>query len=211
MSKYVAPHILEDNSLASFHCPHCNAFSVHILHYTYKDERDEYEDRFRLGTCQYCDDLTCWYEGKLVFPIASVAPRSHEDMPDGIKEDYEEARSILALSPRGSAALLRLCVQKLMKELGESGENINKDIASLVGKGLPAQIQKMLDIVRVIGNESVHPGVINLNDDRDTALALFGIINAVIDNQISQPKRIDELYNSLPPSKLDGIEKRDKK
>jgi len=34
-------------------------------------------------------------------------------------------------------------------------------------------ILQSLDIVRVIGNESVHPGVIDLKDDRHTALRLF--------------------------------------
>ena len=37
--------------------------------------------------------------------------------------------------------------------LGESGKNINDDIAALVKKGLNLMIQQSLDVVRVIGNE----------------------------------------------------------
>jgi hypothetical protein len=49
----------------------------------------------------------------------------------------------------------------------------------------------------------------NLKDDRETALALFRIINLIVETAITEPRRLDELYSSLPQSKLDGIVKRD--
>ena len=61
----------------------------------------------------------------------------------------------------------------------------------------------------MIGNESVHPGEMDLKDDRETALALFRIINLIVETAITEPKRLDALYASLPKSKLEGIEKRD--
>jgi len=36
-------------------------------------------------------------------------------------------------------------------------KNLDDDIASLVSKGLDPRVQKTLDVVRVIGNNSVHP------------------------------------------------------
>lgn len=54
---------------------------------------------------------------------------------------------------RPSDALLRLSIQMLCKHLGESGEDLNGDIANLVKKGLNAVVAKSLDVVRVIGNE----------------------------------------------------------
>ena len=95
-------------------------------------------------------------------------------------------------------------------EVGESGKNIDADIASLVKKGLDVRVQQALDIVRVIGNESVHPGQMDLRDDHDTVTELFRLVNLIADVMISQPKAIDAMYNALPASKLKGIENRDK-
>ena len=79
-----------------------------------------------------------------------------------IKDDFVEAASILNASPRGSAALSRLIVQKLMSYLGGQGKDINANIAYLVKNGLEPEIQKALDIVRVTGNSAVHPGELAL-------------------------------------------------
>jgi len=65
--------------------------------------------------------------------------------------------------------------------------------------------------VRVIGNEAVHPGVIDLKDDRDTANKLFKLVKFIAEKMITEPREIEELYNSLPEDKLKGIKDRDKK
>lgn len=119
-------------------------------------------------------------------------------------------RNIATLSPRGAAALLRLAIQKLCAHLGAGGKNINDDIGNLVKKGLPVKIQQALDIVRVTGNEAVHPGELDLKDDVETVESLFRLTNIIAQEMISNPKDIDELYSKLPSSKLDGIKKRDR-
>ncbi len=145
----------------------------------------------------------------MVYPDLSTVPPPNSDLGEDIKADYQEAASIVSRSPRGSAALLRLCVQKLCKQLGEPGENINRDIASLVKKGLPEKVQQALDIVRVIGNDSVHPGQIDITDDVETARHLFGLVNLIAQNQITDPREAQELYDTLPEGKRQEIEKRD--
>lgn len=57
------------------------------------------------------------------------------DMDEDIRNDFLEAAAVLDTSPRGSAALLRLCVQKLCVQLGEKGRNVNDEIGALVRKG----------------------------------------------------------------------------
>ena len=146
----------------------------------------------------------------MIYPNRVTAPLPNPDLPDKIKVDFEEARQIANLSPKGAAALLRLVVQKLCMHLGEDGKSIDQDIRSLVGKGLSRKVQQALDIVRVIGNESVHPGQIDLKDDPETTAQLFGLINIIADRMITQEKTIDALYEILPAAKRDAIENRDK-
>ena len=77
-------------------------------------------------------------------------------------------------------------------------------------RGVNGYVQQALDTVRVIGNESVHPGQMDLRDDVKTAQTLFELVNFIIDQRITQPNRIKTIYESLPKSKLDAIEGRDK-
>ncbi|MCC0046711.1 MAG: DUF4145 domain-containing protein [Defluviimonas sp.] len=132
-------------------------------------------------------------------------------MPDDIRRDYDEASTILDLSTRGAAALIRLGIQKLCKHLGQPGKNINDDIKALVAGGLDLRIQKALDVVRVVGNNAVHPGQIDLKDDRATAESLFRLLNLIVEKMISEPKHVDEVYAALPEEARKAIEKRDGK
>jgi hypothetical protein len=145
----------------------------------------------------------------MVMPITSGVPMPNEDMPENVKEIYIEAKEVLPHSPKSSAALLRLALQHLCKELGGQGNNINEDIAKFVREGLSTKIQKALDAIRVIGNNAVHPGTIDLDDNKDIATMLFDLINIIVNEMITQPKQIDELYSTLPQNALDAIERRD--
>lgn len=171
---------------------------------------DDHVPNLFISKCYNCDDIAIWIHDRLVWPNLGEAPKPNNDLPEDILRDYEEAGTILDLSPRGAAALLRLCIQKLCKHLGESGDNINGDIAALVEKGLDTRVQQSLDIVRVVGNEAVHPGQLDLRDDRATAEKLFGLINLIANIMISQPKDVQEMYGDLPEDKRKAIEKRDK-
>ena len=77
-------------------------------------------------------------------------------------------------------------------------------------KGLDDHVQQALDAVRVIGNEAVHPGQMDLQDDRDTAETLFKLVNVIAEKTISEPKHVKKAFELLPPSKREAIERRDK-
>lgn len=195
-------------------CPHCGAYAQQDwISFSQKvgDGPAGTAYRAHAGTCQVCKKYSVWVRDKMVFPRSSLAPRALGDMPDDVKADFNEAREVLEVSPRAAAALLRLALQKLMPHLGEKGENINADIGSLVKKGLQVEVQQALDSVRVVGNEAVHPGVLDLKDDQVTAVRLFGLVNFIVHRMITQPKQIAAIYSSLPQDKLTGIENRDKK
>ena len=164
-----------------------------------------------LSECYNCKKVAVWVHGGLVHPPVRTGVAPNADLPSDLTADFEEARNIAQLSPRGAAALMRLVIQKLCAHLGEKGKNIDDDIASLVAKGLNPLVQKALDVVRVIGNESVHPGTIDLKDDQDTALRLFTLVNAIAEQMITHPKSVQSMYDQLPPGKLAAIEARNQK
>jgi hypothetical protein len=164
-----------------------------------------------VSQCYTCSSLALWLHDRLIYPSMMTGPSPNPDLSADVMRDYEEARSILDISPRGAAALLRLCVEKICNELGAHGKDINEKIAHLVSQGLPTQVQQALDAVRVIGNEAVHPGKMDLRDDRDTASQLFGLVNFIVEDRISRPKQITNIYEMIPQVKRDGIAKRDAK
>jgi Domain of unknown function (DUF4145) len=159
--------------------------------------------------CFSCGGFAVWVEDNLIYPLRNSTIIAHEEMPAAIRTDFDEAASIVDKSSRGAAALLRLCIQKLMRVLGEKGKDLNKDIASLVSKGLEVEIQRALDIVRVTGNHAVHPGEIDLDDNKAIAIALFELVNLIVERRIATPQRIDAMFKGLPPAALGQIEKRD--
>jgi hypothetical protein len=57
---------------------------------------------------------------------------------------------------------------------------------------------------------AVHPGQMDLKDDRQTAETLFKLVNLVVQRMISDPKEVQEMYEGLPQSARDAIDKRDK-
>ena len=168
------------------------------------------------ATCNSCGKDSIWkkdedtLEESLVIPKKTVGVESsNPDMPDEIAKIYNEASLVLSDSPRASAALSRLAIDKLTTQLEPEGKNLNLRIGKLVEKGLPATIQQSLDIVRVIGNNAVHPGEIDITDNREIALSLLELLNFIVDNQISQPRRIQEMFQNLPQGARDAIDRRD--
>lgn len=164
---------------------------------------------FALSRCYSCNGFAVWVMDNLIYPAMTSDIRPHDEMPVGVREAFEEAAAIVDRSPRGAAALLRLAVQMLMPLVGETGKDLNADIASLVKKGLETEVQQALDVVRVIGNHAVHPGLIDLKDDKATAITLFGLVNMIVDRRIAAPKRIGALFEGLPPRALEAIANRD--
>jgi len=222
-----------ERRLTAFNCPHCQAYAHQkwlisisgrlqgrrqslVANPSQPDESATdlvtfLPQEFSASQCIHCNKFALWFNMVMIYPNATTAPLPNEDMPDEIKEDFNEARQVFPISPRSSAALLRLVIQKLCKHLGYPGKDLNDDIGKMVANGLGSAIQQAFDTVRVIGNESVHPGQIDLCDDPDTAVLLFNLVNIIVQKMITDPRQIQEIYSNLPQGKLQQIEQRDKK
>ena len=211
--KYTAP----DKKLSAFTCPHCGVYAqMKYSKHNFKEDEicitfDECIDTntATLARCANCGNKIIWIKDEYVYPnLLPISP--NEDMPNVVKVLYEEAGLIYTKSPRAACALLRLAIDRLCNELGETDRDINKNIASLVKRGISVEVQQALDIVRVVGNKAVHPGQITFDvDSVETAETLFTLINLIVDRLISEPKRIDEMFDKLPENVKDAVKKRD--
>jgi Domain of unknown function (DUF4145) len=153
---------------------------------------------------------------RLVFPSRVSAPFAHGDLPEECANDYEEARKVFDVSPRSAAALLRVVTETLCRFVCESavlgsskGKRLNDLIGDMVSRGMLPSVQQALDTLRVIGNEAVHPGTMDIRDDKETALHLFELVSVVVEQTITQPKKIAGIYSKLPRGAIAGITQRD--
>ncbi len=192
----------------AFNCPHCTAYAHQTWSGTWT-QGNAHIQGLSIAICSQCKDFSVWYYGEMIRPTNTPVEKPSSDLPTEVKRDYEEAAQIVQKSPRAAAALLRLAIQKLCASVGGEGKNLNTDIATLVENGLPKKVQQMLDTVRVIGNHAVHPGQINLDDQPQTAEALFRLVNIIAEKMITEPQEIDALYGSLPEEDRENIAKRD--
>lgn len=209
-------YIEPKKELNRYTCPHCNTISqMEIKSHNFdKDVRGGLNkmsvvNLLTIHRCQCCGKKIIWIDDEYIYPDI-LAEEANADMPASVKQLYNEAGLIYNKSPRAACALLRLAIDRLCNELGETDRDINKNIGALVQKGLPRSIQQALDVVRVIGNKAVHPGQISFDvDEKGTAIMLMRLLNTIVERMISEPNEIDALYQGLPASVKESIEKRD--
>ena len=162
--KYEKPELEKKN----FTCPHCHTLVQMIFdrHYFESDYNGLcLENLLEIARCNACGKKIIWIDDKYIYPdVQTFEP--NVDMPESVLKLYNEAGMIYNKSPRAACAILRLAVDRLCIELGQDESlDINKKIANLVSDGLSPQLQKALDLVRVVGNKAVHPGQIAFDVD----------------------------------------------
>src|SRR3984893_5893084 len=157
---------LKDNVLAYEYQEHPRNLKVKLLN-------------LHVSRCYNCKGFTVWVRDRLVFPIKGNEPldiieadfrqveEDVQELEDNVpesdehveasveeveeaSEDFEEAAAILNKSPRGAAALIRICIQNMMPLMKETGKNLDENISSLVRKGLEVEIQQAMDVLQVV-------------------------------------------------------------
>ena len=151
-----------------------------------------------ISYCFNCNEMCLWVYDQLVWPKrAPDHPEPKLHAPPNVRRECEEASQTLEASPRGAAALLRLAIEKLCKELGVSGDGLKDDIALFVREDIDARVQKVLDAARIIENNAVRPSPIGLGDDRAIAEALSGLVNLICEKMIMEPRHLQAMYTKL--------------
>lgn len=118
----------------------------------YKCPNDECEKETIIahGVNGYIEDKTVH-----IYP-ESTAIKFPEFIPPAIRNDYEEACSILDKSPKASATLARRCLQGMIHDFwGITEKNLNAEITALREK-VSASQWNAIDGLRKIGNIGAH-------------------------------------------------------
>ena len=103
------PTVPPQLDLPAFNCPHCQAYS-HMRWFTPQDLAGSGPIRImpntKIAKCTLCMKFSHWVDGVIVFPISAAdVDDPNADLPQAVKDDYLEAASIIAESPRGGAAI----------------------------------------------------------------------------------------------------------
>jgi Domain of unknown function (DUF4145) len=159
---------------------------------------------FRITQCTNpdCQKEAIWEGNRMIYPLVSPAPLAHEDMPKKVKDIYNKARNVFPISHESSSAMLRLALEELLMTIDNSSKSISEKIDRLIKKGqFPIEAIQAMDSIRVFGNEAVHPGKIQLDEPEEVALFLFELMNDIVEETISKPKRRNKYYRLIPESK----------
>lgn len=165
--------------MSGFLCPYCNmTMSITDSTTQYRYPSFNYDNDYfsNVGNwdnstlqltyhkCPNCEQYTILAEGmgKTVKDVdVSIRPLSNakqfpEYIPASIRQDYEEACSIVSLSPKASATLSRRCLQGMIRDFwGITKPTLYKEIDELKDK-IPADLWSSIDALRQLGNIGAH-------------------------------------------------------
>ena len=161
----------------SFKCPHCGVY----FHQNWRREEifsSEFGQRIRsLATgCPSCANAVVLleihlaksfggdgpHESYVVFPKNPQSQPAPAEVPEKIRQDYQEACAVLPISPKASAALSRRILQTVLRENGYNNNNLSRQIRDVIENedaknSLPLTLRETVDAVRNFGNFSAHP------------------------------------------------------
>ena len=217
----------------AFSCPHCDAFAQQhwwslgasqrphppgILEPSTDNLRIRIVARGLSGSfvkgafvsqCTHCQGLAIWIRDQMIYPLRGGAPQPNADLPEDIRRDYDEAGSILDLSPRGAGGAAAACPREALQTCRGLQQEPQREYCRDGRRRPQSRCSKGIDSLRVIGNHAVHPGQIDALDERASAETMFRFLNIVAAKLISEPKSIEEAYEALPETARAAINKRD--
>lgn len=206
--------------MAGFKCPFCGSFATLGFNNfaTYRFNFDSYlspsssDPCLEIGffrcpndECQRETVLSAGVNGYLQDAFIPIYPRSRyihfpDYVPTAIRQDYEEAHTIMNDSPKAAATLARRCLQGMIRDFwGIHKGTLNAEIGELKAI-IPASQWKAIDAVRKIGNIGAHMEKdVNLIVDVEPgeAAKLIRLIEHLIDKWYIDRHDTEELYADI--------------
>jgi len=177
-------------------CPNCSRLIVRIIEGPVDLQEQEFVPREEDDKATTTNEFT-------VYPVPDKTDLS-EDVPENYRQDYLEAKSVVDISPKASAAISRRLLQNLLRDqMGIKNANLSKQIEGFLDlKDVPSYLSRSIDAVRNVGNFAAHP-----NKETSTgeivevepgeADWLLEVLMSMFDFLFIQPKRIEIRRNEL--------------
>ena len=190
--------------MSGFKCPFCSMIipltldTLSVRNPSFESSSDtqryigESESLLELSfiRCPNCGEYTISAKGKgsavddvdVTIRPKSIAYKFPDYIPQAIRSDYEEACSIVNLSPKASATLSRRCLQDMIRDFFQvSKANLFEEINAIKDK-IPTEQWAVLDGLRRIGNIGAHM-------ERD--------INLIVDIEPGEAQKLIKLIELL--------------
>lgn len=163
--------------------------------------------RISYYTCPNCKEISIILnlDCDPTIGIVNIRPKSlakhfPEYVPISIRQDYEEAYSVLHLSPKASATLSRRCIQGMIHDKWNIKlKNLNQEISSLRDKIEPV-LWTAIDSLRQLGNIGAHmeKDVNSIIDiDSNEAEKLLILVEVLIKEWYIVPYERNELLSRI--------------
>lgn len=207
----------------AFDCPQCGAFANQKWGFSYfaapGDNFTQAESRngqWTYSKCARCREYSAWLDDQLIYPSTLVGPIASEDMPEDVREIYDESRRVAAVSRRAGAAMARATLELLVKQIDPDAP-ARSSLAARLERIIPtvdSSLGKLLTFVRHVGNtihvpENADDAVVMVLDPDQTAgmSLIFQAINGLVDEKITRPRLANEAYEMVPEEVRDRVER----
>jgi hypothetical protein len=127
------PSVVSSLEINFYKCPNCGEYSIKVK---------------GIGNAVRDVDVQ-------IRPI-SLSKKFPDYIPQGIRQDYEEAYAIVNLSPKASATLSRRCLQGMIRDFWKISKSRLVDEIDALQDKIPAAQWRVIDGVRRIGNIGAH-------------------------------------------------------
>lgn len=220
-------------SNGNYLCPFCNAniplyndthrkiecyFNAKVPHYVNDDFVNQALINIHMYYCPQCRKVSFVAVGDCIlkdvvvpiYPISN-AKQFPEYVPKAILNDYEEAYSILNLSPKASATLSRRCLQGMIRDFWNIHKKRLVDEIDELQSRIPVSQWNAITALRKIGNIGAHmeQDVNTIVDvEPDEAKKLLKLIELLIEKWYINRHDEEELLSDITDIATDKASKK---
>jgi hypothetical protein len=211
-------------------CPHCSLYGVMYIDTALKRSSWKFDFICSCPNCQNSIFVEAGYrepieEDNSIYTSEAEQDKDQRDIsgpvvyaiwPNAVKvnlppevplnyhEDYREARLVLLISPKSSAALGRRILQHVLREEFQvKPATLVQEIKEFVHKpGVPSYLVQALDNIRLIGNFAAHP----LKDSQTSEIIevepgeaewVLTALDLLFDHAFVKPRMLDEISRAV--------------